>query len=113
MPVSTAFERLRSAISPNSSLVPASAAVDNIKRTSLSPPVITNPPRPAKSRLSSFSASIFGAGWANQLLIEIAQMLQRQSALFGEDVALTDQLDGRNDVVVYGELHDVRHAWAL
>jgi hypothetical protein len=29
-----------------------------------------------------------------KLLIEIAQMLEPQSALFGEDVALTDQLDG-------------------
>ena len=48
-----------------------------------------------------------------KLLIEIAKMLERQSALFGEDLALTDQLDGRNNVIVYGELHDVRHAWAL
>src|SRR5271165_213181 len=66
MPSSTPLERLRSTSSPMSSFAPAAAAVDSMRRTSFRPPVMTKPPRPAKSRLRSFSAYICAAGCAYQ-----------------------------------------------
>src|SRR6516165_2996379 len=101
-------------IFPTSSGAFTSDAVESIRRKSFNPPVIANPPRPAKSRARSFSANICAAGCENQyLLVKVPHVLQRQPAFFGEHIGLAYQLDGGRNVQVDRKLHTVCCTWSI